>query len=72
MIDQYYVDKGLGRWITPDEALKILDACDAAGLVPQPFNAQNPGGICNCCGDCCGVLRALKMLDKPADKVLSS
>lgn len=69
---QYYVDKGLGRWITTEQALQILDECDAAGLVPQPFNARNPGGICCCCGDCCGALRALKLLDKPADKILTS
>ncbi len=69
---QYYVDKGMGRWITTEEALAILDQCDEAGLVPQPFNAQNPGGLCNCCGDCCGVLRALKMQSKPAERVLSN
>jgi len=69
---QYYVDKGMGRWITTDEALRILDESEEAGLVPQPFNAQNPGGLCNCCGDCCGVLRALRLQDKPAEKVLSN
>ncbi|MBW2456091.1 MAG: 4Fe-4S binding protein, partial [Deltaproteobacteria bacterium] len=69
---QYYVDKGMGRWISTEQALAILDECDEAGLVPQPFNAQNPGGLCNCCGDCCGALRALKMQDKPAEKVLSN
>jgi Fe-S-cluster-containing hydrogenase component 2 len=69
---QYYVDKLMGRWITSDEALKILDQCEEAGLVPQPFNDQNPGGMCNCCGDCCGILRALKMQEKPAEKALSN
>ncbi len=69
---QYYVDKQMGRWIDQDEAIKILDSCDDAGLVPQPFNDQNPGGMCNCCGDCCGILRALKFQDKPAEKALSN
>jgi Fe-S-cluster-containing hydrogenase component 2 len=69
---QYYVDKKMGRWISTDEALKILDECDEAGLVPQPFNDQNPGGLCNCCGDCCGILRALKMQEKPAHKALTN
>lgn len=62
----YYVDRGMGRWITQEEALGILDRCDEAGLVPQPYNAQNPGGLCNCCGDCCGILRALKKHPEPA------
>jgi len=69
---KYYVERGMGRWIGQEEALEILDQCDEAGLVPQPFNAQNPGGMCNCCGDCCGVLRALKKHPRPAEMVTSN
>lgn len=68
----YYVDKGLGRWIDKEEALRIVDQCDDAGLVPQPFNAQDPSGMCNCCGDCCDILRSIKMHPKPADRVISN
>jgi Na+-translocating ferredoxin:NAD+ oxidoreductase subunit B len=68
----FYVKKGMGRWITQEEALKVLDQSEEAGLVPQPFNAQNPGGMCNCCGDCCGVLRALRQHPTPAEMVTSS
>lgn len=67
----HYVKMGMGRWITQEEALKVLDQSEAAGLVPQPFNAQNPGGMCNCCGDCCGVLRALRQHPRPAEMVTS-
>jgi Na+-translocating ferredoxin:NAD+ oxidoreductase subunit B len=69
---QYYVDRGMGRWVTKEEALEILDRCEAAGLVPQPFNAKNPGGMCNCCGDCCGMLRSLKHHPRPAEMVISN
>ncbi len=68
----YYVDRGMGRWITQEEALAILDKCEAAGLVPQPFNAVNPGGMCNCCGDCCGMLRGLKKQPRPVDMVITN
>jgi Na+-translocating ferredoxin:NAD+ oxidoreductase subunit B len=68
----YYVDKGMGRFITQAEALDILDKCEEAGLVPQPFSAKDAGGVCNCCGDCCGILRAIKMHPKPAEKVYSN
>jgi electron transport complex protein RnfB len=68
----YYVDKGMGRFVTTDEALEILDKCEAAGLVAQPFSAQDAGGLCNCCGDCCGVLRAIKLDPKPASRVLTN
>jgi Na+-translocating ferredoxin:NAD+ oxidoreductase subunit B len=66
----YYVDKGMGRWVTREEALEIIDKCDEAGLVPQPFNAQDAGGLCNCCGDCCGILRSIKLHPRPVDKVI--
>lgn len=69
----FYVDKGMGRFVTTDEALEILDKCEAAGLVPQPFSAQDAGGgLCNCCGDCCGILRAIKLDPKPASRVLTN
>jgi Na+-translocating ferredoxin:NAD+ oxidoreductase subunit B len=62
----YYVENKLGRYISQEEALAILEACEEAGLVNQPANMVNPGGMCNCCGDCCGVLRTLNKLPKPA------
>lgn len=69
---EYYVEKGMGRWISQEESLEILDRCEEGGLVPQPFNAQNPGGMCNCCGDCCGILRSLKKHPRPAERVVSN
>ena len=69
---QYYVDKGMGRFITKEEALGIIDKCDEEGLVPQPFISQDAGGMCNCCGDCCGILRSIKMDPKPAERVLTN
>lgn len=69
---QYYIEKGLGRRIGQSEALNIIDRCDEAGLVPQPFNTQKPSGMCNCCGDCCGVLRAIRMYPRPAQMVVSN
>jgi len=69
---EYYVENGMGRFIDSDEAIRVLDQCDEAGLVNQPHNANNPGGMCNCCGDCCGILRALKHQPRPADAVYSN
>ncbi|RJQ68225.1 MAG: 4Fe-4S ferredoxin [Desulfobacteraceae bacterium] len=65
----YYVENKLGRYINQEEALAVLDAAEKAGLVNQPANMINPGGMCNCCGDCCGVLRTLGKLPKPAESV---
>ncbi len=68
----YYVDKQMARFIDKAEALAILDQCEQAGLVNQPANMINPGGMCNCCGDCCGVLRGLNQLPKPAEMVCNN
>ncbi len=68
----YYVENGMGRYISIDEAKKIVINNEKAGLVMQPFNSQKIGGMCSCCGDCCGVLRSLKMHPKPAEMVRSN
>jgi Na+-translocating ferredoxin:NAD+ oxidoreductase subunit B len=69
---QYYLDRGMGRKISLDEAVDILARCRDAGLVTQPATSQNPAGMCNCCGDCCGVLRALNKHPRPAEIVFSN
>lgn len=68
----FYVDKGMARYITPGEALGIIGKCEEQGLVPQPFMSQDAGGMCNCCGDCCGILRSIKLHPKPAERVLTN
>ena len=69
---QYYLDRNMGRKITLEEATDILTKCREAGLVTQPATSQNPAGMCNCCGDCCGVLRALNKHPKPAEMVFAN
>jgi Na+-translocating ferredoxin:NAD+ oxidoreductase subunit B len=69
---QFYLDNNLGRQVTADEAISILEECHEAGLVTQPSTAQNPAGMCNCCGDCCGILKSLKEFPRPAELVLSN
>jgi len=58
---------GLGREITRDEALTILEQNQKQGLVLQPSNTQNAEFICSCCGCCCGMLRMQQRLPKPLD-----
>jgi NAD-dependent dihydropyrimidine dehydrogenase PreA subunit len=67
-----YVDRGMGREIDLDEAISILKEAQESGLVTQPATSQNPTGMCNCCGDCCGVLISIKEHPKPAEIVFSN
>ncbi len=67
----YYVENGLGRRITIDEALDILRLAEISALVLQPGNSQQPGNICCCCGCCCQVLKAFQRHPAPATIVSS-
>lgn len=68
----YYVENGLGRYISREEARAIVERNEKEGLVMQPFNSQKVGGMCSCCGDCCGILRSLKAQPNPAEAVKSN
>jgi Na+-translocating ferredoxin:NAD+ oxidoreductase subunit B len=69
----YYVQNGMGRYVTPDEARAIVKKnLDEAPLVINMANTQKGGGFCMCCGDCCGILRSLKMQAKPAESAKSN
>jgi electron transport complex protein RnfB len=69
---RYYIELGMGRQVSVEEALAILDRCDEAGLVCQPANIINPGGMCNCCGDCCPLLRMAKKYPRPVELIVSN
>ena len=69
---RFYIENNLGRRVDVEEAVGILRKAQDAGLVTQPATAQNPGGMCNCCGDCCAILGAVKKFPKPAELVFSN
>jgi electron transport complex protein RnfB len=49
-----------GRSISKEEARELLRKAEEAGLVHQALNVEEGQFfICNCCGCCCGVLRAV-------------
>jgi len=57
----------IGREITLDESLSILNENQEQGLVLQPSNTEKAEFICSCCGCCCGMLTMHKSLPKPVD-----
>ena len=59
-IENYFDDFFWGRPISKEEAFKILDIAEEAGLVHLTSNVKNGHQyICNCCGCCCGMLRGI-------------
>lgn len=64
---QYVIDNEMGKRISTEEALRLLDLAEESALVLSPSNTQELAFICCCCGCCCGQLKRLKMLPNPAD-----
>jgi Na+-translocating ferredoxin:NAD+ oxidoreductase subunit B len=68
-----FKDDELHRVITKDEAYALLAKAEEEALVHLTWNAQKGHFfICNCCGCCCGVLRAITEMGIPAGKVVNS
>ena len=66
-IAQMILANDIGRKITRDEAMSIIEQNQKEGLVLQPSNTEMAEFICSCCGCCCGVLELHKNLPKPLD-----
>jgi formate hydrogenlyase subunit 6/NADH:ubiquinone oxidoreductase subunit I len=51
---EYAITRGTGKELTKDEAMKIMDVAEEAGLIHSVYNNSGvPNVICNCCADCC-------------------
>ncbi len=58
---------GMGRAVSLEDTLSILEKNQEEGLVLQPSNTRDIDFICSCCGCCCGMLRMHKKLPRPLD-----
>ena len=57
-IGRYFIEHGLGKSVSKDEAKRILREAEEEGLVHKTFHDdfsldQNECAICNCCKCCC-------------------
>ncbi|MGI6221953.1 MAG: ATP-binding protein, partial [Coriobacteriales bacterium] len=53
---QYMIDRGIGRQLTKEEALAIIQRSVDLGMIIQNITTKNTAWICSCHGDCCGIL----------------
>jgi len=49
--------RGWSTPVTKEQAQEVLERADQTGLI----HTVNPGGICNCCDDCCYLFRAQRV-----------
>lgn len=68
---RYYIENGLAKQISAQEALGLLDRAEAAGLVLSPINAQELAAICCCCTCCCPSLKFAKLTPRPQEMIRS-
>ncbi len=67
-----YERRGIGRIISKDEALEIVQKAVKQGLVAQPSNSKKPVNICLCCSCCCQILKNIRAFKAPAKIVASN
>jgi ferredoxin len=69
---EYYIDSGLGREITTEEAVRILEETDALGLVHAGANSKHLSNICNCCPCCCASMKGITQRGYEKHKYLNA
>lgn len=56
---EYYIENGIGREVSPEEAISIIEEADRAGLVHAGANTRHLSNICNCCPCCCASMKGI-------------
>jgi NAD-dependent dihydropyrimidine dehydrogenase PreA subunit len=66
-VAEYFIERGLGKEVSVDDALKAIEMGEQAGLVRTAWlNVQKgPTALCQCCSCCCHALRAVYELEMP-------
>jgi len=67
----FSIERGFTKKLNKDEALKVLEEAEEAGLVHNYVNSpgQFTNLLCNCCGCHCFILRGLKNAPAPSQIV---
>ncbi len=68
----FFIETGIGREITKEEALAILREGEKDGRIIQATNSQEGENFCSCCGCGCGMLKMRSMFPGPANALWSN
>ena len=69
---EYYIENGMGRKITPEEAIKIIKEADDSGLVHAGANSKHLSNICNCCPCCCVSMKGMTQFGQDKQKFMNA
>jgi len=67
---EYLIERGIGRRVTKEEAMDVINQAAEAGLVHATVNTQSINFLCNCCRCHCGILTWALRQPKPAEVIL--
>ncbi len=69
---EYYIENGIGREISNEEAIEIVRQTDRAGLVHAGANSKHLSNICNCCPCCCASMKGITKKGHDKHKYLNA
>ncbi len=70
---KFLIERGFNKPVSKEEARKILDEAEKAGLVHCSSNtSEYISFICNCCSCHCGILRGIVAADRPSSAAAAS
>lgn len=69
---EYYIENGLGREISVEEAIKIVEEADQSGLVHAGANSKHLSNICNCCPCCCASMKGMTKFGHDKQKYMNA
>ncbi len=69
---EYYIENGMGREITADEAIRIVKEADESGLVHASANSKHLSNICNCCPCCCASMKGVTQRGRDKHKYMNA
>ncbi|MFX1495086.1 MAG: 4Fe-4S dicluster domain-containing protein [Promethearchaeota archaeon] len=72
MAAEFFIENGMGKKLSKEEALDLLIKCEKNGLVHCTLNAQKPDFICNCDKEFCGMLKPLSKFHRFGSPVLAN
>ena len=69
---EYFIENGMAKRLTKEEALDLLIKCEKKGLVHCTLNAQVPNFICNCDKEHCVILKSITKFHRMGGLALSN
>ncbi|MFW9950498.1 MAG: 4Fe-4S binding protein [Candidatus Thorarchaeota archaeon] len=69
---EFYIENGMGRKVTPEEAIKIIKEADESGLIHAGANSKHLSNICNCCSCCCASMKGMTHYGQDKEKFMNA